>query len=113
MKILFGTVVAGAVFTLAACQPAVEMTDKPEQAAAIVGKCEFPNETRDNYLLKQIAKGNDPQVIAETGAAFETRGADLEESGSFQNYLAIVTGKPHKFGEQQAANYNACLDQHR
>lgn len=113
MKILLGAMVAGAVLTLAACEPTVAVADKSEPAGEIVGKCEFPSARRDKYLLAQIAKGNDPQVIAETGAAFESRGANLEESGSFQNYLSIVTGKPNKLGPQQAANFNDCLDQHR
>lgn len=121
MKSILITAVVGSAFVLAACQPAgetvdkkPEMTaDKAEMAKEIVGKCEYPNEKRDVYLLQQIEKGNDPKVIAETGAAFEKRGADLSKSGSYQNYLAIVTGKPHPFGPQQAADYNACLDQHR
>jgi len=116
MKIFASSAVAGAVFVLAACQPATEMADTPEQAAEIVGVCEFPNEQRDTYLLEQIAKGNDPAVIAETGAAFESRGANLEESGSYQNYLAIVTGQPHPFGPQQAANSrsrHSCISQHQ
>jgi len=113
MRIFVNSAIAGAIVGLAACQPTTEMADTPVQAAGIVGVCEFPNEARDTFLLRQIAKGNDPAAIAETRAAFESRGSDLDESGSYQNYLAIVTGQPHPFGPQEAANFNACLDQHR
>jgi len=113
MRIFVSSTAAVAALVLAACQPTAEMADAPVQTAEIVGVCEFPNEERDTYLLRQIAKGNDAAVIAETGAAFESRGANLDESGSFQNYISIVTGQPHVFGPQQAANFNACLDQHR
>jgi hypothetical protein len=114
MKSIFMTAIAGSVFALTACQPASEMADKsPEMAKEIVGKCEFPNEKRDNYLLKQIEKGNDPKAIAEVRAAYEKRGAKPEESGSFNTYVSIVTGAPNASGPQQDANYKACLDQHR